>query len=52
MTIDVQEHQLLDTDYINNSERNIVTPEKNIDQLGIERQCCDVICHRHLINYF
>ena len=45
---DVQEHQLLNTDYINNSERNIVTPEKkSLDQLGIERQCCrrHFLCH-------
>ena len=45
---DVQEHQLLDTDYINNYNKNIVTPEKkSLDYLGIERQCCrrHFLCH-------
>ena len=46
--IDIQEHQVLDPNYINNLEGNQETPEKKtLDELGITRQCCrrHFLCH-------
>ena len=46
--VDIQEHQILDTNYINNVSQNTESPEKKtLDVLGIERQCCrrHFLCH-------
>ena len=46
--VDIQEHPILDTNYINNFGQNTESPEKKtLDSLGIERQCCrrHFLCH-------